>query len=1083
MNDQECIQNNTCKNCGGSLERVSQRTYRCQWCLHTYTMCDDALPIESKRLILQGQDSLDNNHFEDAFSHFKKAAELSPNEPEVHWGLALARHKIRYLKDYRNTKDSKEKFRLQPICYEPMNASFSKDEYFLKALELAKDEKQRESYLERAKEIDYIQKKFLEYSKDERYHFDCFICVKVTELENADRFTADSHYADNIYTFLQKNGICPFYSEKVAKEYAGADYEALILYALSRASSFLMVISDDRYLETPWVKNEYTRYLSMVKDQKKEEDSIVICYHDHPIQRLSIEDHVRQGIDLKSPSAFFDLLEFVRSHQNTAMQPILLKEYQERKFTPKTFAKKKVNRQSFLSRNTEADISQAADIRVVKQMLSKGQKTPAQMFINNALKKNNQFSHMYYFRYQINGDTDDLLRAFSCSTKEEYQNYFSEKFEEMKTSFDPDFYQAFVSLENAGQEEIDLLNHTFQDNIIRSDDEKLIRLYLSTISNETEYVETLLFLKDRAADKEKKIQCLEKALEYAPEREEISWELFTLNHEMSFLLKKENQREIEEELFSYGYHSLASEKIYQYATNQLEEPENRQKAIALFSFIISLMPREDPLLIQRAENIVRILKRLGLFDETKPFLNLLLSLKPDSDEYYFEIVMAKNHVVKASDLLFLYKNLVEDEDYLNCVRCYSEKYPDKDNFYLELISQFEQIQQIWDPELEQYYKSFEVTDPPLNQLNDRFIDYLRNYVNSLMVDLIEKNGCNSLAQFETLPIDCNQDPLVLEAKKILVIINRGKERISYPDTLSYVLDKQASMLRFNQKRDRYFKRFQILSQLIPVLVMLVSTICFFILPLLFVENIRLLSLPTLIPIYIGVLLLAIFFLFRTVKINKVAFLEKNCFFLQIANCIELVLSFAALFLVMLFNSLFLLSGSAVFLNSYAVLIPLVIKDGLQIRDVTDYTKRFEHREFVISAGYFSFPVFSLVYSLAPMLTMAIFGVYQMDLAYQITYFVATILLSGFSLFLLLDSLSLDNKDYFKHTVSFLALPFAAAIAVLLAVPIGYWIATAIFNHFPLMFTLSSAIIQTFLTLCFGFIALIGDLSLIDSINF
>ena len=68
MNDQECIQNNTCKNCGGSLERVSKRTYRCQWCLHTYTVCDDALPIESKRLILQGQDSLDNNHFEDAFS-------------------------------------------------------------------------------------------------------------------------------------------------------------------------------------------------------------------------------------------------------------------------------------------------------------------------------------------------------------------------------------------------------------------------------------------------------------------------------------------------------------------------------------------------------------------------------------------------------------------------------------------------------------------------------------------------------------------------------------------------------------------------------------------------------------------------------------------------------------------------------------------------------------------------------------------------------------------------------------------------------------------------------------------------------
>lgn len=238
MNDQECIQNNSCKNCGGSLERVSVHTYRCKFCLHTYTACDDALLPEAKRLLILGQDDLDNSHSEDAYAHFSKAALISENEPEIYWGLALAKRKIRYLKDYRNTKDSKEKFRLQPICYEPMAVSFSKDENFLKAVEPARDEKQRESYFERAREIDYyIQKKFIEYAKDDRYHFDCFICVKVTELDDTERFTADSHYADNIYTFLQKNGICPFYSEKVAKEYAGADYEALILYALSRASS------------------------------------------------------------------------------------------------------------------------------------------------------------------------------------------------------------------------------------------------------------------------------------------------------------------------------------------------------------------------------------------------------------------------------------------------------------------------------------------------------------------------------------------------------------------------------------------------------------------------------------------------------------------------------------------------------------------------------------------------------------------------------------------------------------------------------------------------------------------------------
>ena len=66
-------------------------------------------------------------------------------------------------------------------------------------------------------------------------------CIQNNSCKNCggylERVSADSHYADNIYTFLQKNGICSFYSEKVAKEYAGVDYEALILYALFRASS------------------------------------------------------------------------------------------------------------------------------------------------------------------------------------------------------------------------------------------------------------------------------------------------------------------------------------------------------------------------------------------------------------------------------------------------------------------------------------------------------------------------------------------------------------------------------------------------------------------------------------------------------------------------------------------------------------------------------------------------------------------------------------------------------------------------------------------------------------------------------
>lgn len=1063
MNDQECIQNNSCKNCGGYLERVSVHTYRCKFCLHTYTACDDALLPEAKRLLLLGQDDLDNSHFEDAYAHFSKAALISENEPEIYWGLALAKRKIRYLKDYRNTKDSKEKFRLQPICYEPMAVSFSKDENFLKAVELARDEKQRESYLERAREIDYIQKKFIEYSKDDRYHFDCFICVKVTELDDTERFTADSHYADNIYTFLQKNGICPFYSEKVAKEYAGADYEALILYALSRASSFLMVVSDERYLETPWVKNEYTRYLSMVKDQKKEEDSIVICYKDNPIQKLSIEDHVRQGIDLKSPSAFFDLLQFVRTHQNTAMQPILLKEYQENKIAPKTFAKKKVVHQSFAMKNAEVDVSQDADVRVVRQMIIKGQETSAKIIINNALKKNNQFSKMYYLRYQIDHDLKDLLSAFSCATKEEYQEYFDEKLQNMASSFDSEFYRSFVSLQNAGQTEIDRLNEKCHDILLLSDDENLIRLYLSTLSSEKDYVDALVKLSKRAKKKEDKIHCLTKALEYAPDQEKIRYDLFLLKHDMSFLLEKENQSQVEEELFSYGYNAYASSKLYSYAIKKLKENSKRDKVVSFLSFLISLMPKEDPEVKQRVLEIISNLKFAGLFEEAKPFLLLLLSLEPDNDEYYLEMVMVKNHVLHPAMFLFEYKSLAEDEDYLNCVRFYAEKYPQKDNKYLELISQFEQIQQIWDSSFEEEYKSFAIKKHDFSSLFSEFVSHMKEHVVSLLDHVMMEHNCTTFSVFETLPIDCSNDPGVLEAKRICDFINQksGNNLLEYPPILNYILFTQASRLKFNQNREKYKKIYHALSLWIPILVLFLSLIGFIVLPSILIDNIRLLSLPTLIPIWIGAFLIALVSMIRHGMLMKRVYTENDLLSLQILCVASDFVSYLALFALLMLNQSFLLTGHAFYLNGYAVLLPLLasqISMVTLLNPICDEDKVFNKR---VLMGFLGVPLLSLAYSLSIFLTMGFFGIYQMDLSYQITHFIIYLLLALFCT--LSQYVAVEDRD---DEAAFFSL--SASLSLIISIPLGYFIASSLFNLFPLTFTLSAAIFQTVLTLAFGF---------------
>ncbi len=257
----------------------------------------------------QGEHDLDSRDFERAYAAYSKAAELDPTEPEAYFGMALATFKVQYLKDEVHGC-------LQPICYEISEDKFTEDPNYKKALEFATSE-QKEVYHVRGKAIDSIREEFYEFEKSGLW-YDCFLCAKVSESDGSH--TADCERANDIYHYLKDNGYKPFFSEREVKGRVGSAYEAFILYALYKSECMLIVCSDEAYLQTKWVKNEYLRFLKMMKDEDKERDALTFVFCGKPIEKLPFGTSKKiQGIDFsKERDAYPLITKYVEEHTPAA---------------------------------------------------------------------------------------------------------------------------------------------------------------------------------------------------------------------------------------------------------------------------------------------------------------------------------------------------------------------------------------------------------------------------------------------------------------------------------------------------------------------------------------------------------------------------------------------------------------------------------------------------------------------------------------------------------------------------------------------------------------------------------------------
>ncbi len=243
-----------CKMCGGEIEFEQGATVGvCDSCgtKQTLPRLDDD---RKANLYDRANHFRRNNDFDKAMGIYEQILAEDSTDAETYWSLVLCRYGIEYVEDPA-THD-----RVPTVNRAQYTSIFDDDDY-KSALKYA-DAYQRSIYEEEAKAINEIQKGVLEISQKEE-PFDVFISYK--ETDSSGRRTPDSVLANDLYHQLTQEGFKVFFSGITLEDKLGTAYEPYIFAALNSAKVMVVIGTKPENFNAVWVKNEWSRYLALVK--------------------------------------------------------------------------------------------------------------------------------------------------------------------------------------------------------------------------------------------------------------------------------------------------------------------------------------------------------------------------------------------------------------------------------------------------------------------------------------------------------------------------------------------------------------------------------------------------------------------------------------------------------------------------------------------------------------------------------------------------------------------------------------------------------------------------------------------------
>lgn len=288
-----------CKMCGGTLEIEPNETIAtCEYCgtQQTLPKLDDE---RRANLYDRANHFRRNNEFDKAMGIYEKILNEDNTDAEAYWSLVLCRYGIEYVEDPASHKRV-------PTVNRAQFTSIYDDDNYKSALQYA-DSLQRSIYEAEAATINEIQKGILEISSKEE-PFDVFICYKESDANG--RRTPDSVLATELYHELTNEGFKVFFSRITLEDKLGTAYEPYIFAALNSAKVMVVLGTKPEYFNAVWVKNEWSRYLALIKAGQKK--ILIPAYKDMDPYDLPEEFSHLQAQDMTKLGFMQDLIRGIK---------------------------------------------------------------------------------------------------------------------------------------------------------------------------------------------------------------------------------------------------------------------------------------------------------------------------------------------------------------------------------------------------------------------------------------------------------------------------------------------------------------------------------------------------------------------------------------------------------------------------------------------------------------------------------------------------------------------------------------------------------------------------------------------------
>lgn len=289
-----------CKICGGTLVRSGSFDV-CEYCGNKWEI-DRSNEIQAVDRA-NAWASVRDGDFEKASRQFEEILLKEPDNHEAYWGRALAANGIIYVTDLLENKKV-------PTCNNITENSFLDHGDVQKAISLAPPDIQG-SYEAQAKQIENIRVEWLEKAAKEPA-YDVFLSYKDSDREKGIERTQDSIDAQDLYNALVAEGYKVFFSRISLRDKISEQYEPYIYNAIKTAKVMIVFGEKPEYFHSVWIKNEWSRFVTRIKNGEKHKNSLVVVYKNLNPGDLPVVLKSRQCLNASDMTFLSDLNRHIK---------------------------------------------------------------------------------------------------------------------------------------------------------------------------------------------------------------------------------------------------------------------------------------------------------------------------------------------------------------------------------------------------------------------------------------------------------------------------------------------------------------------------------------------------------------------------------------------------------------------------------------------------------------------------------------------------------------------------------------------------------------------------------------------------